>query len=66
LSFGIGVEISSLAEGPSSPTDHPVLRQNRWSSTAIIPLRKTTLLFSSDNVDSKSQMQVEVTATPIR
>jgi len=66
LSFGIGVEISSLAEGPSAPTDHPVVRQNRWSSTATIPLRRATLLFSSDNVDSKSQMQVEVTATPIR
>lgn len=65
LSFGIGVDISSLAEGPSSPSDHPVLRQNRWSSTATIPLRRPTLLFSSDNVDAKSQMQVEVTATPI-
>jgi len=65
LSFSLMVDISSLAEGPSAPTDHPVLRQNRWSSIATVPLKKPTLLFSSDNVDSKSQMQVEVTATPI-
>jgi len=65
LSFSIMVEISSLAEGPSGATEHPVVRQNKWSSTVTIPLKKPTLLFSSDNLDSKSQMQVEVTATPI-
>jgi hypothetical protein len=65
LSFSIMVEISSLAEGPSGATDHPVVRQNKWSSTVTVPLRKSTLLFSSDNVDSKSQMEVEVTAIPI-
>jgi hypothetical protein len=32
---------------------------------ATIPLKKPTVLFSSDNLDSKSQMQVEVTATPV-
>jgi hypothetical protein len=65
LSFSIMVEISSVAEGPSAPTDHPIVRQNKWSSNVTVPLKKPTLLFSSDNVDSKSQMQVEVTATPI-
>ncbi len=65
LSFSIGVEISSLAEGPSGANDHPVVRQNKWNSMATIPLKKPTVLFSSDNLDSKSQMQVEVTATPV-
>jgi hypothetical protein len=30
-----------------------------------VPLKKATLLFSSDNLDAKTQLQVEVTATPI-
>jgi hypothetical protein len=65
LSLAIAVDISSLPEGPSAPTDHPIVRQNKWSSTATVPFKKATPLFSSDNVDSKSEMQVEVTATPL-
>ncbi len=65
LALAIAVDISSLPEGPSAPTDHPIVRQNKWGATAIIPFKKPTALFSSDNVDSNSQMQVELTATPL-
>jgi hypothetical protein len=41
------------------------IRQNRWNSDVVVPLKKSTLLFSSENVDAKSQMQVEVIASPI-
>jgi len=65
LTFTTLVEISSLAEGAHDPTDHPVVRQTRWTSTATVQLKKPTLLFSSDSTDAKTQMQVEVTATPV-
>jgi hypothetical protein len=64
LSANILVEVTSLPAAPPDPL-RPPIRQNKWSSSLIIPLKKTTLLFSSDNLDSKSQMQVEVTAIPI-
>jgi hypothetical protein len=65
LNFTIFVEISSIAEVAPDPTDHPVVRQNRWTSNATVPFKKPTLLFSSDSTDAKTQMQVEVTATPL-
>jgi hypothetical protein len=64
LAFYLVVDVSSLPAGAPDPL-RPPIRQNKWSSNLIVPLKKATLLFSSDNVDSKSQMQVEVTATPI-
>jgi hypothetical protein len=44
---------------------HPTVRQNVWQSDVVVPLKKPTLLFASENLDAKTQMQVEVTATPI-
>ena len=64
LSFYTVVEVSPLPSNPPDPL-RPPIRQNRWTSTVVVSLKKPTVLFSSDNVDSKSQMQVEVTATPI-
>jgi hypothetical protein len=64
LAFSINVVISSVP-GTSDPTGPAVIHQNTWGSAVIVPLKKTPLLFSSDNIDSKSQMQVEVTATPL-
>ena len=64
LSFSIAAEISSVAEGVTDKM-RPTIRQNRWTSTLVVPLKKPTLLFSSDNVDAKTQMQIELTATPL-
>jgi hypothetical protein len=64
LTFSITAEISSVAKGdPDIPS--PIVRQNKWSSTVIVPFKKSTVLFSSDNVDSKSQLELEVIATPL-
>jgi hypothetical protein len=62
LSFDINAEVSSVPEGSEQVK---AIRQNKWSSTSIVPLKKATILFSSDNVDSKSLVQLEVTATPL-
>jgi hypothetical protein len=71
LSLSVNGDISSMpttaettgqaAGGASGP---PTIRQNRWVSVVTIPLRKPTLVFASDDMVSKRQMQMEVTATP--
>jgi hypothetical protein len=43
----------------------PVIRQNRWSSNVVVPLKKPTLIFASDDATSKRQMQLELTAAPV-
>jgi hypothetical protein len=43
----------------------PGVRQIQWSSDVVVPLRKPTTIFSSDDPTSKHKMQLELTATPI-
>ena len=64
LAFSLVTEISSLADshGASSSAD-PVIRQNRWQATVLIPIGKPTVVFKSDDLDSKGGMQVVATAT---
>jgi len=59
----VSAEINSVAEPASTP---PVTRTNRWGGDVIVPLKKPTVVFSSDDAASKRQMQLELTATPIR
>ncbi len=63
ISFQVTAEVTSVAEG--SEPGKPTIRQNRWDSQVVVPLKARTLLFSSDNLDAKSKMQIEVTAIPI-
>jgi hypothetical protein len=44
----------------------PVVRQNRWSSVVIVPVGKPTVVFSSDDVGTKHQIQLEVTASLLK
>jgi len=64
LSLWVDADISSVAESTTN-TERPFVRQNKWGSTVLVPLKKPTLIFSSDDVTSKHQMQLELTATPI-
>jgi len=61
LPLNVTVEISSSATS-SNP---PMIRQTKWSSNVIVPIGKPTVVFSSDDVASKGQTQLELTATPI-
>lgn len=67
LAMNLEAEISSLAStrhfGGANGFDEPVFRQNRWETPVLIPLDKPTVVFTSDDIDSKGGMQVEVTAT---
>ena len=65
LSLYVSADISSVPSDPVAPTVAPTVRQNRWSSLAVVPPKKPTLIFSSDDPTSKRQMQMELTATPI-
>jgi hypothetical protein len=67
LALQITVEISSLANPTgSNEASTPVVRQNKWQSMTQLPIGKPTVVFSSDNLENKGRMQVEVTVTPIR
>ncbi len=69
VALGVIADVSSVPNSDASTlTEHgaPLIRQNRWSSTVVVPLRKPTTIFSSDDVTSKRKMQVELTATPLK
>lgn len=71
LALRIDAAISSIPQDPASgiqysPTSGPpTVRDNRWGSNVLVPIKKPTVIFSSDDVTSKHQMQLELTATPI-
>jgi len=65
LSLWIDADISSVVQESTTNTDRPFLRQNKWGSTVLVPLKKPTVVFSSDDLNGKHQTQLELTATPI-
>jgi len=66
LGFRLKAEISSVARQTEvAGVGEPVIRQNVWDSTVLVPIGKPTVVFSSDDLDSKGKMQVEVTATKV-
>ena len=58
-------EVSSLLD-EAAASAHPTTRNNKWLSEVTLPVGKATAIFSSDDVASKRQMVVELTATPIK
>lgn len=65
LSLAVTADVTSMAQESTTPSPYPVIRQNRWSSNVIVPIKKPTVIFSSDDTTTKHQTQVELTATPI-
>jgi hypothetical protein len=67
LALHVAAEVSNLAPGQTAGNGPlPLLRENKWRSDVILPLRKPTIIFSSDDPTSTHKMQVELTATPIK
>jgi len=64
LTLMVTAEVSSAADTQDAPA--PVVRQVKWNSPVVVPLRKPTVIFSSDDPSSKRQMQLELTASPIK
>jgi hypothetical protein len=67
LAMRIKAEISSIPAGTdlNSGLD-PVIRQFQWNADVLISAGIPTTIFSSDDVNSKTKVQVEVTATPVK
>jgi hypothetical protein len=63
LSAEITADISSVASKVETPNLMPIVRQNRWTATVLVPLGKPRVIFSSDNLQDKGKLQVELTAT---
>lgn len=68
LSLKVGAEVSSIEpnEKDGQLESQPTIRQNKWDADVIVPFGKPTTIFSSDDVSSKSKIQVELTATLIK
>jgi hypothetical protein len=69
LALHVVAEISSAASLHSNEQTEssapPLIRQAKWSSNVIVPIRKPATIFSSDDPSTKRQNQLELTATPI-
>lgn len=66
LSFTLKVEVSSLATPQMlGGVSEPVIRQNVWDGTVLIPIGKSIVVSNADDLDSKGSIRVEVTATPV-
>jgi hypothetical protein len=64
VAMNLLAQISSLgASAQIAGVSEPVIRQNRWQAPVLIPIGKPTVVFTSDDTDSKGGMQVVVTAT---
>lgn len=66
LTLTINVDISSLVIAKEAGGDlPPIVRTTRWSSPVLVPVKKATTVFSSDDPSGNRKMQLEVTVTPI-
>jgi hypothetical protein len=60
----LGLWVSADISGADSQS-RPVISQTKWSSSVVAPLRKPTVIFTSDSATKKVQTQLEVTITPL-
>jgi hypothetical protein len=66
LSLDLVADVSSIAPTDDGRIHRPVIRQNKWQSSVLIPVGKATVVFTSDSLDSKGSMQVVATATALQ
>ncbi|MGP8251457.1 MAG: hypothetical protein ACLQHF_05435 [Terracidiphilus sp.] len=66
LAFDLTAAISSVAAEVDLGSKEPVIRQNKWQASVLVPIGKQSAVFSSDSEDNKGSMRVLVTATQIQ
>ncbi len=67
LAFDLTAELSSVASYTDLAAVHePIIRQNSWQASVLISVGKPTVVFKSDDLDSKGSTRVVVTATPLQ
>lgn len=64
LSLNVSADISSVGVS-SEKGSLPLIRETKMNSFVLVPHKKATLIFSSDEPSSKGQLQIELTATPL-
>ena len=64
ISVQLSIDVSTIAQENAGA--QPVVRQNKWSGVVLVPTKKATVVFASDDITSKRQFQLEMTATPIK
>lgn len=66
LTLNVSVDISSLIIAKEQTGSlPPAVRNTKWSSLVVIPVKRPTTIFSSDDPSGNRKMQLELTATPI-
>jgi Bacterial type II and III secretion system protein len=66
LSLDLVADVTSVAPTNDARIHQPVIRQNKWQASVLIPIGKSAVVFTSDSLDSKGSMQVVVTATSLQ
>ena len=69
IAMNVSAEISSVMDSHANngpPSSLPIIRNHRWRSTVLLPLKQPTILYSSDDPASKRKVQLQLTATMIR
>ena len=65
IRLSIRAEINTMVENGEKSTQTPITRNTSWQSEVVLPFRKPTLLFSSDDLATKRKMQLVLTVTPV-
>ncbi len=67
LAMQIKAQVSSISPVGSQAghADDPVIRQNAWNAAVILSPGKPKVILSSDDLEDKGKLQIELTATPI-
>ena len=70
LAMSLQADISGLGSsvplGGPRGIEEPVMRHNKWGAPVFLSIGKPTVVFTSDDVDSKGGMEVVVTATQLQ
>ena len=66
LALNVSAEVSNLVATKENTGDQPpVVRNMKWRSAVMVPVKRPTIIFSSDDPSGNRKMQLELTATPI-
>ena len=65
LTLYLSVDVSSLLGAKEGTDISPSVRNTKWGSPVVIPIKKPTTVFSSDDPSGNRKMQLELTAIPI-
>lgn len=66
LALTINADVTGLTKGPDDALNAPITHTNRWNAPVLVPIGKATVVFTSDDLDSKGSLQMVVTATPVQ